>query len=373
MLAYFGYLESALGPLMSFLRGELHFSYSLAGLHFSAFAAGVMLSGLVGDRVILRFGTWASFWGGGAGMGLGALALIIGRDSVVTLAGVAVMGLLGTLLLATLQAVLSDHHGPQRAIALAEANIGASVGGAAAALGLGLWQGTGLGWRAAIVLALLIPAVAAWRFHSLPLAAHRDGSAAQGSRGSPLPRRFWLWWGIILLLGGAEWCLVYWGAEYLHRPIGFDRGAAAALMSGFLLAMVLGRALGSRLVRVVPAPLLLVLAICLALGGFLLFWLAWWAPVAVVGLCLTGLGVANLYPLAMTTALTTAADNVDAASARVTLSSGIALFVAPLTVGGLADHVGIRIAYGIVPALLALALLGTVLSRDVGRGPGPAL
>src|SRR5690242_19156319 len=109
MLAYFGYLESALGPLMSFLGADLHFSYSLVGLHFSAFAAGIILAGLIGDRVMQRAGTWATFWGGGAGMGLGALALVLGRHVIVTLAGVAVMGLLGTLLLVSLQAVLSYH------------------------------------------------------------------------------------------------------------------------------------------------------------------------------------------------------------------------------------------------------------------------
>jgi MFS family permease len=372
MLAYFGYLESALGPLMSFLGADLHFSYSLVGLHFSAFAIGTILAGLISARLMRSAGTRVTFWGGGAGMGLGALALVIGRSSVLTLAGVAVMGLLGTLLLVTLQAVLSDHHGSRRAIALAEANIGASIGGAVAALGLGLWQQSGLGWRVAIVLVLLIPAVAAWRFHALPLGTRQDEPAVQESRGRRLPPMFWLYWGIIFFLGGAEWCLVYWGAEYLHSPIGFDRSVAAALMSAFLLTMVVGRALGSRLVRLVTSAFLLVLATTVALAGFLLFWLVPWAPLALVGLCVTGLGVANLYPLSMATALTTAPDNSGAASARVSLSSGIALFIAPLTVGGIADRVGLRIAYGIVPALLSIALVGIVLSFVVQRQPSLA-
>jgi MFS family permease len=141
-------------------------------------------------------------------------------------------------------------------------------------------------------------------------------------------------------------------------------------MSAFLLTMVVGRTLGSRLVRLVPSTLLLVLAIVVALGGFFLFWLAPWAALAVAGLCLTGLGVANLYPLSMATAMAAAADNAGVASARISLSSGIALFVAPLAVGGLADQVGIRVAYGIVPALLGVALLGMVLSLLLRRRPG---
>jgi fucose permease len=143
-------------------------------------------------------------------------------------------------------------------------------------------------------------------------------------------------------------------------------------MSAFLLTMVVGRTLGSRLVRLVTSAFLLVLATTVALGGFLLFWLVPWAPVALVGLCVTGLGVANLYPLSMATALTTAPDNSGAASARVSVSSGIALFIAPLTVGGIADRVGLRIAYGIVPALLSIALIGIVLSLVAQRQPSLA-
>ncbi len=334
MLAYFGYLESALGPLMAFLGADLHFSYSLVGWHFSAFAAGVILAGLLSDRIIRWVGPRVTFWGGGAGMGLGALTLVVGHNSPVTLSGVAVMGLLGTLLLVTLQAVLSDHHGSLRAIALSEANVGASIGGSVAALGLGLWQASGIGWRAAVLLVLLIPVVAPWRFRALPLDTRTNQPVRRNPEGKRLPGLFWVYWWLILFLGAAEWCLVYWGAEYLHSPIGFNRSIAAALMSGFLLTMVVGRTLGSRLVRSISSTPLLVLANGMALSGFLIFWLAPWAPLAVVGLCLTGLGVANLYPLSMAAAVATAADNADIASARVTLSSGIALFVAPLTVGG---------------------------------------
>jgi fucose permease len=261
--------------------------------------------------------------------------------------------------------MLSDHHGANRAAALAEANVGASLGGTAAVLVLGLAQQGGLGWRAALVLALAIPAAAAWRSYAVPLGARPQPGTTPRPAGR-LPRLFWAYWGIILLLGAAEWCLTYWGAEYLHNPIGFDRGVAAALMSAFLVAMIVGRVVGSRLVRARTSSGLLARCIALALGGFLLFWLAPWAPLAVGGLALTGLGVANLYPLSLAAAVATAPDNVDAASARVALSSGIALFVAPLTVGGLADQVGIRTAYGIVPALLGVALLGTLLTHRGG-------
>lgn len=51
-LAAFTYLQAILGPLMPFLRSELHLSYTLGGLHLSAFAAGMIAAGLTGDRLL---------------------------------------------------------------------------------------------------------------------------------------------------------------------------------------------------------------------------------------------------------------------------------------------------------------------------------
>jgi predicted MFS family arabinose efflux permease len=266
--------------------------------------------------------------------------------------------------------VLSDHHGARRAIALTEANIGASLGGSVAAVALGVGQQSGLGWRAALLLALALPAAAACAFHALALEVPRPLVHRAAPRPPALPGLFWVYWSIILLLGAAEWCVTYWGAEYLHRPVGFERSVAAALMSAFLLAMVAGRVLGSRLVRVVASPPLLVGAIAGALGGFVLFWLAPVPLVAVGGLAVTGLGVANLYPLGLASAVAVAARQSERASARITLSSGLALLLAPLTVGGLADRVGLRAAYSVVPVLLVVALISTLLAlRHTHRQP----
>ncbi|MEP7291141.1 MAG: hypothetical protein ABI835_05130 [Chloroflexota bacterium] len=60
MLAYYAYMISALGPLMPFLRVELNLSYSVAALHLSAFAVGMILAGLTADRAVRRA------WGGGS-------------------------------------------------------------------------------------------------------------------------------------------------------------------------------------------------------------------------------------------------------------------------------------------------------------------
>ncbi len=51
MIAYFAYVEAVLESLMPFLRTELHLNYTLAGVHFSLYALGVVAAGSLADRI----------------------------------------------------------------------------------------------------------------------------------------------------------------------------------------------------------------------------------------------------------------------------------------------------------------------------------
>ena len=108
LVGYFAYLETVLGPLMPFLRAEHGFSYTVASLHFSAFALGAMPVGFFGDRVAGRWGRRASLWGGGAGMAAGALLLGASPVPPGTILGAFLMGTCGGLLIITTQAILTD-------------------------------------------------------------------------------------------------------------------------------------------------------------------------------------------------------------------------------------------------------------------------
>src|SRR5437763_14691761 len=77
-LAYFtiGYLlfiESSLGPIMPSLRAQLHMSYTVASLHFSAPALGGLIVGAIGDRVARGLGRRGTYWLGVIGIAIGAL------------------------------------------------------------------------------------------------------------------------------------------------------------------------------------------------------------------------------------------------------------------------------------------------------------
>jgi MFS family permease len=146
MLAYFAYLQTSLGPLMPFLRAELDLNYSSAGLHFSAFALGMILAGLTADRFVRRWGRRLVFWGGGAGMAVSALCLGLSRQAALTIASAFLMGWLRANLVVVIQATLSDRHGEQRAVALTESNLAASLSAGLVPLFIGAFQRLGVGF-----------------------------------------------------------------------------------------------------------------------------------------------------------------------------------------------------------------------------------
>jgi len=108
-------------------------------------------------------------------------------------------------------------------------------------------------------------------------------------------------------------------------------------------------------------------------AGFPLYWLVPATPLRVVGLFLTGLGIANLYPLTLSLAIGTAAGVSATASARATLASATAIGVAPLVLGWLADHISIDRAHAVIPLLLVGALVANRLGHHAASNRGHTL
>jgi MFS family permease len=374
MLGYFAFLEAILGPLMLFIRSDLRLSYTLASLHFSAFALGAVAMGILADRITQRWGRRAAVWGGGIGMAAGALLVALSPVAAGTILGAFLMGLLGGLLLITLQAALADRHQQFSSVALTEANVFASGFAFLAPLMVGLVTAVGLGWRLALFPILAVLVVIGLRYWSAPFpvrsAAHHEPAKATGGR-ARLPLAYWAFWWLIALETGAEWSVVYWGASFLASDSPLSKADAATAMAAFFLAMLLGRVIGSRLTRALPGLLMLAVSLGIALVGFPLFWLVPLPLVRVVGLFIVGLGLANVYPLGVALATGTAPGQADRASARLSVAAGLSALIAPFILGALADHIGIEQAFGIAIPLLALALLAAGLAMR-GHTVAPA-
>lgn len=367
MLAYFAFYQAALGPIMPFLRTELNLSYTVGGYHFSAFALGAFLAGLSGDRFARRFGRRAIFWGGALGITAGLLWFVLAGQVGQTIAAALLMGFLGTLLLVVIQATLSDYHGDSRAIALTEANVGASAAAGLAPLLIGAAVRLGLGWRAGALVVILVLIALAIRYRRQPIPEAPTAVIEQDGRPRRLPRLYWAYWLVMTLGVAIEWSLVFWGADFLNSVVGLSRADAVTLMSVFFLAMVSGRFAGSRLTRRMPAANLLLLALAMALLGFLLYWLAIIPAANVVGLFVAGLGVANLFPMTLSVATSVAAEQANRASARLTMGGGLAVLIVPLVLGWTADRLGLQDAFGIVVGLFALAGAVAVTANAIAR------
>ena len=365
-LGYFAYYLNAPGVAMPLLRADLDLSYSMGGLHISALAVGSVAAGLLTPGLVRRFGRRAIFWGGGAGTTVGALLLAVGHHPALTLPAITFMGLAGTTLLATVQSSLADHHGHFRALALTEANVVASGTTILAPLLVGSFARLSFGWRGA----LIVPA-GAWllmfllmRDQPVPAPLERDDG---DSRWNSLPRLFWFYWLALLLGVAVEWSIITWGGDFLVEAGPLTRANASLVMSAFFVAMLIGRFLGAVLARRVALAPLLLAAMVTGLVGFLIFWLVPLIGVRLGGLFLAGLGVANLFPLLLSIAMGIAGPASDLARARITLGTGSAILLAPLTLGWIADRSGISAAYLLVALFFGVMITVALVTRGFER------
>jgi fucose permease len=368
LLGLFGYLETLIGPSMPFLRAKLDLNFTVASVHFAAFAIGGIAAGVTGDRVLRRWGRRRGLWGGMLGMSAGATLFALSPVVAGTLLGVLLMGYIGTLSLVTNQTILADLHGNHRTQALTESNVAASSAAILAPLAVGGFARFGPGWEVAVLLGIPALALLYRRFRSAPIpAATRQAQVVDHDR--DLPRAFWLLFAVLFMTMSVEWCIAYWGADFLDTEVGLERATAATAMSLFFGAMVAGRLAGAWLSRKFPATLLLLVALVVALCGFPFFWLGGEAWISLAGLFVAGVGVANFYPLTVSAATGVAAPMTERATSCLAISGGTALLTLPLVVGAIADLVGLQQGLGIVLALLLAALLlAEAARRQDGKG-----
>jgi fucose permease len=360
LLAFYAYYLNILGPITPFLKEELNLSYTVSSLHFTAFAVGILLVGLASHVVIEQAGRWRSLWIGAAGMSLSALLLIAGKNPIITIGASFLMGLIGSFILAIVPSALTDQHGEQKAIALSEANVIASLIATGAPLMVGWFAPLPGGWRMALALVALSPFLMGLVFRKAnPMKTPGIAKFSQYQQPAKraLPRLYWVYWVAIVLAVSVEFCMISWSASYLENVLGMVKVEAARSVSVFLAAMIIGRLASSRLVDHFTTPKLVIASTLLAGGGFLVYWLAGNVLLVLIGLFVTGLGVASLYPLILSLAMGSAEDSTVQASARATLASGAAILTLPFVMGRLADAAGIRPAYGIVLLLLASVLI----------------
>ena len=344
------------GPINAFLKDEFQLDYTLLSLHASAFALGVVLTGLFGHIIIDRLTQWQSLAVGTIGLGAGGLLVGFGNSPFLTISGLFITGLIGTLILSIYPAILKQEMGEHQAVGISEANMFASIVAALAPLVIGFSADRFYSWRPIVLLfSALVGLLGLWLIFDKSVNQKPViGPAGNLPPHGRLPGKFWLYWTSQALGVSIEFCTIYWASLYLINTLHLTQTQSAQALSLFLAGMVVGRLVTSKLVMRYSRGSILTGSIVLVSIGFGLFW---WAPsvfLTLFGLTLMGLGVANFYTMILSLALDASAGREKLAATRLTLASGIAILILPFVLGYLADHLGIWLAFSLVGVLLVL-------------------
>ena len=152
-----------------------------------------------------------------------------------------------------------------------------------------------------------------------------------------------------------------WGALHLRQDLGASAGLAAAGYAAFALAEATGRLSGTALLERLGRTRVLVVGGLAACAGMLLAALAPDVWLALAGFAATGLGLANLFPAAMTRA------GLRAGSAGVALASTLGysgFLLGPPAIGLLAEEFGLRVGLTTLSLLALAAAAIAYLSRN---------
>lgn len=182
----------------------------------------------------------------------------------------------------------------------------------------------------------------------------------------------------LVVLGAVAGCTAFgegaltdWGALLLRQDLGAPATLAAAGYAGFALAMACGRLFGARLLLGLGERRLLVGGAVLAAGGALAAVTTSSLVVALSGFVLVGLGLANVFPLAIARA-----GQLGGAPgiALATTVGYTGLLGGPPAIGLLADVAGLPLALSSVAvfALVAAVLMLTISGERV-RLPRPSV
>lgn len=354
-----GFGVSCWAPLVPLARERLGVGESVLGLLLLCIGVGSVAAMLVTGVLSARWGSRPIILAGGIGLAV-VLPWLVLAPTVPTLA-VALLAFGAAL--GSLDVAMNVH-----AVEVERASKRPLMSGFHALFSVGGFAGAGA--MTALLSAQIGPAAATVLCAVLMLAAMAVAAPrllrSVKSGGGPLfavPR------GIVLLLAGlagilflVEGAILDWGALFV-----IDAGLAPAAQAGlgyvlFSVAMTAGRFGGDAVTARLGDRTTLLAGGGIALAGFALVMAAPGVAVAMAGFVLIGLGASNLVPILFRRAGTQRAMPAGLAVAAVTTTGYAGILVGPAAVGFVADAVGLRMAFGLLAALLCLVPISARLA-----------
>jgi predicted MFS family arabinose efflux permease len=354
-LAVWGYVLYGIGNATPYLRIDLGLTDFQAGLHASALAVGVLVAGVGADTIARWVGSrWL--------MDVAVAVLIVALGLVIlapslpfSLTGAFLMGLGGGLVGTDVNIRLNRPNSVETRRLIGQANALSMVTAAAAPVVIGLAVAGLHAWK----VALLLPLAA---FIALTVLRPRAAEARNSVRPprTRLPAAYWFAWVLLVLCVSIEFSFVFWGSTIVGKRTGVSTADATLLASLFVAGMFAGRAaIGRGLGAGRASRGIIAAGLCIVLVGSGLVWVSTVPILSGLGLFVGGLGTSPCWPVGLTAALQSAPRAPVSAAARSTLASGVAVLLAPSTLGLASDAVGVVGAWPIIIAL-ALAALGVL-------------
>ena len=365
----FGLVMALIGAVVPTLTGTLSLTLGNVGTMFLAMNFSMLMAslvvGLVMDRAGLKLPLVAGAW-------LVAVALVlVGRASSYTLLlpAVACLGFGGGALNTGTNTLVADLHDDPARKAAALNLLGVFFGFGALLLPLSIGAlTTRLGVSsllvAAAVLSALMGLLAAARPFPAPKQRH-GWPLAQLPRfaGQPLVRVM----GVLLFFqSGNEFLLGGYVASFLTREMQLSVAAASYALAGFWAAIMLSRAVLSRLLLRVGAPLVVFWGALAAAGGAVVIALAPSAGLAIAGAILTAVALAGVFPSAL--GFTGArfeehSGTVFGILFTVALCGGMTI---PWVAGHLAEAAGLRWVFALAAANSVVVAVAMAVARRRG-------
>jgi MFS family permease len=236
--------------------------------------------------------------------------------------------------------------------------------------------GTAAHFGLVTAMSLIVTAICAPAMRRGPGLADTTAAAAPADQRAktPVAQRLGL---PVVMFGVVALCVAYgegavadWSGVHLREGLGAGASLAAYAFAAYNLAIASGRLAGGRLIGRLGVTGVLTGGAVVAAGGILLAAWTEQVPVAIAGFIAVGLGLANVFPLAIARAGALGGPN------GVSLATGIGhtgMLAGPPLIGFLADHAGLPTALSTIAVMsMAVAVLAVLVKTGTAGIPTPA-
>lgn len=358
-----GVTLSGIGPALPLLALHIEQDIAVLGGLFTAISLGIILTQFGAGPASARFGQRVVLAAGMLLMGSGGIGVTFGHSLPILLAGALLFGIGFGGVLAAGNVLVGQLFPTRSAAALNGVNlffgVGSMLGPAIAGLaGLRLGAPQTAVWVGAGLLLALVPIVLRYATQPAPQAAKQSAQERPQQRNTG-----WLLAVMLLIYIGTEVGFSGWLTVYLIAGSNMVPASAALIVSGFWLALTLGRALGTVLgLRLTSTQLLTSSLLGVLLGALLLVLGVGDSVTSIAGVLVLGLSCGPVFPTVLAIVATTARNSAATTSLVLAIGNGGGLII-PALLGVLLANYGPSAAAGLVlvAALAMLALCTAIL------------